>query len=229
MKITLERKKTARSPSWLDAVALALSVERELKQLNERASVKLTAEAFVAAALASAGATQEKTDTLRRALEADNGRTCPTAARAVRELVAFIRSGNCPRPTAQVGRLRIFDRDGLAAAEIQPLGGAGLLDLQAVAALVAAGRFPESFGTNTNWGAWEERRAQLAEQRTALLQRIEREFTPEDLTFIEPSEQRLRAEGYMRVGFVLTGGAVSVGPGCGERLVSWLLVHDTEV
>ncbi len=58
-----------------------------------------------------------------------------------------------------------------------------------------------------------------------LLQRVEREFGGEELavTFGQPCGSCRRN---YDVGFKIANGEVQPGPGCGERLVAWLITHD---
>lgn len=221
----LERKAKTRTP-WLDAVAEAVATERELRDLDAPARMKLTARAFVREALRHANTTPEAAAALRQTLEADPLKF-PATWRFIRQATAFIAGANCPNPPHDPGRLRFLGSE----AALPELVGVGSHPMAAfaVAAMMAAEKSPASFGESEDPEATERRRAALRDQRTALLERIEREYSPADLSFSEPSEQRLRAEGYMKVTFAISGGEVTVGRGCGERLVNWLVARGVEV
>ncbi len=222
MKTTVAPR--VRSP-FQELLAEAVEVERELRRIEELRHYKLTAPAFVAMAIRQARTSREKVDQLRALLQADEGRTLSAIWTFLRQAVQFIRQGSCTRPPETPRRISFLDPRDAVVAEAPSIGATGLLELFAVASLIAADRHPDAFGENTDWEAWTRRRETLRERRTVLLQRVEREFGGEELavTFGQPCGSCRRN---YDVGFKIANGEVQPGPGCGERLVAWLITHD---
>lgn len=223
MKLTLERK-TKRSP-WLEVVAEAIAVVRALRALDERASVKLSAGAFIRDALTYANTTREKTTTLRQTLEGDPTRFPRTWA-FMRQAQIFIAGPNCHNPPRDVGRLRFLGAEA-ATPELATVG-SHPMEAFALAVVIATDRHPEAFGSNEDWQGTERKRADLREKRTVLLQRIEQEATPADLQIIEGTACSLCARRH-DIGYTVSGGAVVPGPGSGERLIEYLITQGVEV
>jgi hypothetical protein len=224
---TLLRRKaepTDERSSFADLCAEAVQVARELRELEGPASYKLTPEAFVAEAVKLAHSTPERIAELRARLEADGGATWPASFGFLRRAVGFIRSPNCTRPPRTVARLAFLDPDDTASAEAGGLGAHGLAELFAVAATIAAERHPDAFGENRDWQAWESRLAELRRRRAELVAQLERAWTAEDVQFTEAPGD-LASQGYVKATFAITDGQVTVGPGCGERLLGWLLAR----
>ncbi len=107
--------------------------------------------------------------------------------------------------------------------ELSTLGGAwSVLDLVAVATLWAMEECPEAFGAIEDSLLQNGERWNVKHQRhSELLEKIPKEFTPEDLSYLDIGG------GLCKVAFRVSAGEVPLHPtlNAGERLVSWLMQH----
>lgn len=76
---------------------------------------------------------------------------------------------------------------------------------------------------------WGDRPDAEVDRRVSAMRAKQRGVTYEDamrsVLNDDPELKRAYGHGYVHAAFVISGGAVTIGPGCGERLVSWLLAH----
>lgn len=149
-------KTTTRAPTLDGLIAEARTAQAELAAL---AHPKLTAAAFLAAAVKAAGSTPERIASLRRVIEAGaDGRTMRTQA-FVRRLAREFRTPGWPHAPKSAERLGPYGRDE-AVAELETIG-SHVLEAMAVAALVATTSWPESFGDVSDWDTHEAKRTRL--------------------------------------------------------------------
>lgn len=220
------------------AVSEALQIARELRQLEDPATARLSAAAYLAHALRAAGRTAETLEGWDRALRDDEGESgrggaMPRAAGYVRTLERDIAEGHVARPPASAAPLAPWDVERTAIGEVAGLGITSYLDLFAVAVLRAvrnAKRHPGAFGKLESWAAFEQERQKLRDRFEAACQRADsscgeadREYQPWDET-----PQGLRAEGYRRSWYRISAREVACAPGGAESLVRWLLSRPHE-
>lgn len=204
-----------------DLLKKALAVEREYQKLTSLRGQKLTAKAYLAAALAYARSDAKDLVRLRRELEDAGGLGLNAAQGTLRKMVAAVRSPNYPWPPAPGDlALRHLVPDA-ALAELANIR-ATPMQLFALAALLVGERYPESFGAIESYEVWKQRMAELERERAALRARIPTAYDPRDILLDD-----LDVEGRARVTFALSGGAVPIYPTktASERLISWLLAN----
>ncbi len=210
---------TTKTQTFLDACREAVTVERDLREIDRRPANKLTGAAFVREAMRTARTTPEQVAAVRAQLdkEPENFQATHRFMRLVREFII-----NSSRPPRDGSRLGAYGRDECAG-ELAAVNGHPLLAF-VVAAQQLVERRPESFGTCTDYDALERRRADLHQRRAALYARLSAPERDEiQIGDVHP-------DGYAHVTFRISQGAVPIVPvnNAGERLVAWLIANPKE-
>lgn len=198
----------------------AAEAELQLRDLERPARKKLSAKAFVAEAIANARSSPEKVAALRQTIEG-NATAFPYILRFLRKSVHAIRESHMPAPppSASHSYLSVLGRDECGA-ELATLG-SHVMELFCLA-VQDAERFPDVFGTATSSEGWKRDHAATKKRRDELFARIGKEFTRDD-----EAHDDVRPDGFARVTFRISGGAVTTTPfaNAGERLVNWIVVQ----
>lgn len=180
---------------------------------------RLTAQAFIGECLHRGNSDATKLAHLERAI-AERRDFLPGIASYLYHIGSMIGQGRCSRAPMRYSSMNFPARDE-AKSELQALNG-NLYELWALAAQHEAARHPEIFGTIEDWGAWEAKAAELKAKREALLERIGKDFTHDDLVIGE-----VRSDGAALITFKLAPGLVTLAPqrNVGERLVKHLIAN----
>lgn len=199
-------------------VTEAGEVVKELRVLDTPAAAKLTAPAFVAAAIMIAHTTPERLAKLRGEIEHPTGHNTGNIAATLRRMVVAIRSPNFPRPPTELRRLNYLTTPETVA-ELAALG-SSTFELFALAAQIAAEKHPDAFGECTDSAAHDRQLIDLALKREELYSRISKGWGPTDVETSAPD-----SHGRVLQTFTLSQGQVSVHPlgNAGERLTNWFL------
>lgn len=203
-------KAAVKQPSFRELVAEAVRVKRELETADTWQGNKLSAERFLAEALAIAGLTEAEARALRDRLPGDTmlqdtwSVVAQTATRWTEPSTWDPHGLNLPIP-AQLE---------LIAADIAPRA---LVAAAAVLAIEMGG--PEAFGRAERAGEGAAKAETLRIEMAGLCQAIEATAQLSDFTLVPATGDRERAEGWCQV--FVAGTPVTAGPGFGERLVAW--------
>jgi hypothetical protein len=219
MPTTLRKK--SETTAFEALLAEAVQLERERRRLEDSRSYKLTPSAFVATAIAVARSSEERIRKLRKLLEEDAGRTFPACQGFLYRAVRWVREGHVTRPPVEVRRLGPLDPDGAATAELGTLNHT-VPELFAVASMIAAERWPESFGESESWDRWMARLDEVRRRRGEVFAQLGRSWAAEDIVVGDVGD-----DGRARVAFRISNGEVSLAPtdSAGERLVGWAVEH----
>lgn len=134
----------------------------------------------------------------------------------VRTACRWILESTCISPPKEVRRLSWLCKLDAVTAETAAVG-SSIFELFALAVRIMAREHPEVFGTVENMEAHKKELEDTKEKYANALKKIESSYAPEDLIVDNPDN-----EGRARVSFKMTKGAVHLGDGFGERLVTWL-------
>lgn len=181
---------------------------------------RLTAQAFIGECLHRGNSDATKLAKLERAI-AERRDFLPGIVMYIRRIENdVIGQGRFSRAPKAYMHMNFPGRDE-AKGELQALN-SNLYELWALAAQHEAVRHPEIFGTIENWDAWEAKAAELKTKHGALLERIGKDFTHDDLVIGE-----VRSDGAALITFKLAPGLVTLAPqrNAGERLVKHLIAN----
>ena len=174
---------------------------------------KLSPSAFLRDAMEVAGTTDERLDTLEKAL------TGPAFVRSnqfYRMAMKFIKEKGCTRPPNELRRLSWLGRLEEVTAELSSIGSSPF-ELFALAVPTMTRTNPEVFGDIENFILYQESLRTTRDKLENLFKQMERSYGPEDLE-IGPTDK----EGRARVSIKISKGAVHLGENFPERLVNWL-------
>lgn len=210
------------STPFAELVREAAKIEREIQQLSSLGGQKLTAAAFLREAMEVARIDAARLKKLRSQIEGGASPGIHDVVATLRRMVRAARSANYPAPPRTMRPLRYMMTPD-ATAELAKLG-ASAFDLFALAALIAAEKYPDEFGEAESSDQHNARLLELTLKRDQLFARIGASYRPDDLLLSDWD-----AEGRCRAGFALSGGAVSIVPreDAPRRLVDWVLAHGT--
>jgi hypothetical protein len=209
-------KKRNGAASFDAVVAEAVAVTRELRALDQLANAKLSPDAFLKLAIKIADTTPERLAELREKLERPNTFGLFELAGVLRRFTIAFRSPNWPGPSRELRRYN-FLLTPEALSEIVSLHST-TFEIAALAALIATEQHPQDFGQCEDLDKHYKHLNDLALRRDELYEQIETAHTAADLLVGQPD-----SSGRCDVTFKLSGGAVSLGPHAGERLVNCLL------
>jgi hypothetical protein len=203
-----------------DILRELVEVTRTMKEFDDLANNKLTDTAFVAEARDQARLTEGEVErVLHQVME---GLGLEVAKREFRKMVKLIKGPSCTRAKFKRFPTNYFCDDEakseLAVIKATPQG------LWAAAASWVSMKHPEVFGEVRDFDAHMARLDALKARQQELFKLVETSFTADDVMFLETSDL-MHNEGYTRMGFKCTGGAVALGRDAGQRLVDWLLAH----
>jgi hypothetical protein len=202
--------------SLSDTVRRCVDVVKQLRALDAPAARKLTGKAYLRDAMRIADTTLERLRGLQEKLSPYSPFFETKAF--IRRAMAAIRSPHWPSPARELRRYNhMLTPEALS--EIVMLD-SSTFEVFALAVLIATERHPEAFGNCTDIEAYEARIVALTLERDALYEKIERQYTADDLLIAEADKH-----GKAAVSFKITGSAVPLGPQAGERLVAWMLAQ----
>jgi len=217
----LVREVITMSRPFEKAVKALYSCGDKRAALNAPGIAKLAPGPFEAQAKERAGVTDKELDSLSSTLMRPG---FEVAQQAVRSFELFITGGShggrCGSPPRDASRLAFLMREGaeqqFSAASVTPLAGFALAARNAVKSK------PEAFGLADDLDAVAAEREKLDAEFKRHGKELIASLRIDDLIIEEPTEQRLRVEGYKKVSLRCTGGAVNLGPDCAQHLFDWL-------
>lgn len=192
----------------------ALVIKVKLDHLTERP--KLRKEAFQRIANEIAGTDEGKLIRLSKALYKPE---FVHSRQMLRTAERWIREDTCTAPPREIRRLTWLGNSEVAIAELSAFG-SGLFELFALAVRNVAQKNPEVFGEHEDLDAHKREFEDTKARYESILQKIESSYAPTDLLIGRAAE-----DGTARVSFKVTGGEITIGRGCGERLMNWLTVR----
>lgn len=176
---------------------------------------KLTGRAFVNAAVKNANTTPKR---LRKLEQMLGQQTMEPLRGFIHRATIAIRDNFC-YPPDKLNRIRYLGNDDVAAtmATVQ----SNYFEMFALAAVIAENKYPDNFGTITDWAAHEAYIKHLRATCAALYLEIATECRGSDLSVKDAGR------GMAYVTFAMTDGEVSLYPtrDAGSRLVDWVLNH----
>lgn len=207
---------------WEEYIREGLAIKRKIAEL-EGQDGRLSLAGCLKLLLPWAGTTRERLDLLRDKLKASG--VMNEAGLAVwRVIYQVIRPGKfnqpVPTPKNEGAMFRVYGLEA-AGAELAREGFSPR-ELYALAFVLGAERYPESFGTCEDWEGRESKLRQLYDRWRKLEQVAERFWTGSDL-IIEEAPPGLKQDGYVKASFKVTGGAVYVGSDNFRRCCEHLL------
>lgn len=199
----------------------AVTTELEFRRLSDVKAWKLTKPAFIAAALKQAGADKTRIEQLQTRLDRPG---LNAAKQSLRNMIRFIEDRHsgmvCTAPTTRVQWLLGNDTVG----ELGSIGYTGL-ELFALAAVLAD---DSAFGSVADCVAQQTAFETLKARRQELFARLESEFGGDDLILDDAGmSQQDRDKGHVVARF-RAAPEVTVGTGCGERLVAAVLAQRSD-
>lgn len=198
----------------------AVALARSLGEMNN--SPKLSAEAFVGAALAAAGTSEARLDLVEESLDQPDYADAAALIRKLAEVISGSNSPSVPNPARMVQFLGAYGNEA-ANPQLAQVGANGR-DAFAIAARRAARHYPDRFGVIEDWSAFQQTLTGMHAEYDAALLGIG--FALTDLIIdgagLLPGE---RERGLCRVSFRCTGGAIALGDGWQQRLVDWHLAR----
>lgn len=203
---------------FADLVRARIETEKQFRQLDTLEASKLSAPAFLKAAMRLASTTEPRLKELREKLKLDEQSSfgLSEVAQARRRMSASIRSRNFSGPPSELRRWN-FCITPTAIAELAVLR-SSTFELAAVAVMDTVETHPEVFGTNESLPDHYRRIADLRLRLDELDAQIAEGYTAADLIIDD------KGMAY----FALSGGKVPVGPkaSAGERLINFLIAEE---
>lgn len=185
-------------------------------RLLEAGRPKLTAKAFLQAAMEIANIDKKRLVSLEKMLA---HKTAEPLRGFVARAVARLRDGSYSYPPDKLNRIRYLGSDEVAGV----MGGhqTNYFEMFALAVKICGDRHPEAFGTIENWPAYQAQVRHIRDTVAAMNVMITTEVKGSDLHIVDGGN------GTARVTFTLSDGEVSLYPvkDAGERLVNWVLNH----
>ena len=199
----------------------ALAVEREYQKLTSLSGQRLTAKAYLDAAMKNARCDVKDLTRLRREFEDPDGPSLEASRYALRKIISACRSPQYPWPIAEPGKLRHLGVDAAVLAELANIPGATPMQLFALAVQITGERHPESFGSVESLPAWKQRIAELERERAELYAKLGTSYQREDRL------ETVDGDGRVSVSFKVSNGEVLVHPEktAGERLIRFLIAN----
>lgn len=189
------------------------AVETKLRLDDLERPHKLSASAFLRDAVSIAGTTDARLDLVEKALSRPEFRW---SQQFYRTSMKFIREATCPRPPNDVRRISWLGKIAEVTAELSSIQSSPF-ELFALASRTITREHPEFFGGVDDWDAFQKHLADTKTELEKFYKEIEAAYSPSDL-IIDNADK----EGRARVSFRISHGAVHLGDGFPERLVTWL-------
>lgn len=218
MKLKRIRLNGAQDTPFAKLIFERVAATRELQEKNTMQALKLTAAAYLEAAMKIADTTPEKLAVLRKKLETPDSVGATEVSGCLRRMIAAVRSVNFPGPPSEARRWS-YCMTATALAELAALR-SSIFELAALAVLIATSEHPDDFGTNESLADHEKHLVALRLRIEELDRAIATAYTADDILIGKPDDK-----GNSRVTFKLSDGAVTVGPeeSAGERLANWMV------